>query len=128
MSIVTVDEAKNILGITNNSYDEQLRTMIPYIQEDVIQHCNNAFGDTVIFREAHGAIAFARGTTLASSTDPDTITDDDDEFAIAGFRAGMDIVILGGSNEGVYSLAAVSTHLSYSIYKRWWRDEYRNGR
>jgi hypothetical protein len=109
MSVLTIDECKNILGLADNSYDEQIRTMIPYVQEDVIQHCNNAFGDSVIYREAHGGISFARGSTLTSSTDPDTITDDYDEFSTAGFRAGMDIVVLGGSNEGVYTLASVST-------------------
>ena len=109
MSIVTVDECKAILGLEDNTYDEKIRTMIPYVQEDIIQHCNNAFGDTVIYRQSHGAIAFARGTTLTSSTDPDTITDDEDDFTTAGFRAGMDIIVLGGSNEGVYTLAGVST-------------------
>ena len=109
MSIITVDECKNILGLANNTYDEQIRTMIPYVQEDVIQHCNNHFGDSVIYRQAHGGIAFVRGSTLTSTTDPDTITDDEDEMSTAGFRAGMDVIVLGGSNEGVYTLAGVST-------------------
>lgn len=107
--ILTVAEAKNLLGLTDNTYDQRLRVLIPYVQRDMVDICNNAFGDTVIYRYSHGAIAFARGSTLTSSTDPDTITDDEQEFSTIGFRAGMDILVAGGSNEGLYTLANVSS-------------------
>lgn len=107
--IVSVDECKVLLGITDNTYDESFRILIPYVQRDVADYCNNAFADTVIYKYSHGGIAFARGTTTTGTTDPDTITDDEDEFTTAGFRAGMDIVVLGGSNEGYHQLAVVST-------------------
>lgn len=108
MSILTVDECKNLLGLTDNSYDEQIRILIPYVQRDVVDICNNSFGDTTIYRQSHGSIAFVRGSTVVGTTTPDTITDDDEEFSTIGFRAGMDIFVAGGSNEGLYTLAGVA--------------------
>lgn len=107
--IISVDECRALLGVSDNSYDESFRILIPYVQRDIADYCNNIFADTVIYRHSHGSIAFVRGSTLTSSTDPDTITDDEDYFSTAGFRAGMDIIVAGGSNEGYHTLAAVNT-------------------
>ena len=106
--IFTVDECKAILGITDNASDQRLRDLIPYVQDDIRIYCNNTFGDTTIYRHAAGSLAFVRGSTLTSSTDPDTITDADSYFSTAGFRAGTDIIVLGGSNEGYHTLAGVA--------------------
>jgi len=110
MALLTVDECKEILGIADNSYDAKLTAMIPYVERDVCAYCNNYFADTVMYVYDNGSVAFVRGSTLSSSTSPDTITDDEDRFSTSGFRAGMDIVVGGGSNEEIYSLAAVSTN------------------
>lgn len=109
MALLTVDECKEILGISDNSYDAKLTALIPYVERDVCAYCNNYFADTVVYVHDIGAVTFVRGSTLSSSTSPDTITDDEDRFSTSGFRAGMDIVVAGGSNEEIYSLAAVST-------------------
>uniref|UniRef100_A0A6M3KZ91 Putative head-tail connector n=1 Tax=viral metagenome TaxID=1070528 RepID=A0A6M3KZ91_9ZZZZ len=106
--IVSVDECKAILGITDNASDQRIRDLIPYVQDDIRIYCNNAFGDTTIYRQSAGSLAFVRGSTLTSSTSPDTITDADNYFSTAGFRAGTDIIVLGGSNEGYHTLAVVA--------------------
>jgi hypothetical protein len=107
--IITVDECKVLLRITDNTYDESIRQFIPYVQDDIRHYCNKSFGDTTIYRKSAGSLAFVRGTTLTSSTDPDTITDDDEDFSTIGFRGSADIIVVGGSNEGYFELASVSS-------------------
>lgn len=108
--ILTVSECKVLLNLGNDqSYDEQIRQLIQYVQDDIRHYCNNDFGDTTIYRHSAGSLEFVRGSTNTSSTSPDTITDDDEYFTTAGFRAGADVIVLGGSNEGYFELASVSS-------------------
>lgn len=107
MAIITYTEAKSILGVTSTQTDTQLATIIPYVEEDIIDYCNHGFEDPVIFHEG-GSLAFVRGDT-GVATSADRILDDYDYFSTAGFRAGMQIFVEGGSNAGIYTLAAVTT-------------------
>ena len=107
MAIMSYTEVKSILGVTSTAADSQIATLIPYVENDIIDYCNTAFQDPVIYHDG-GAIAFVRGDTGAASS-ADRITDDYDYFTTCGFRAGMDIFVEGGSNHGLYTLAAVTT-------------------
>lgn len=109
MAVLTVAECKTILGITGSSYDRRISDLIPYVQSDILDYCNNAFTDKVIYKQSGADLEFVRGSTLTSSTVADKITDVADEFTTCGFRAGMDIYVDGGSNTGYYTVAAVST-------------------
>lgn len=107
--IIDLDECKVLLQITDNTYDEKIRQYLPYVQEDIREYCGQNFSDTVIYRASVSALEFVRGSTLTSSTSPDTITDADEYFSTAGFASGQDIIIVGGSNEGYYTLDSVSS-------------------
>jgi hypothetical protein len=109
MALLTVAECQSLLRLTTSQYSTQIATLIPCIERDICLHCNNWFADTVIYREAVGGIAFARGDTSTGTTSPDTITDDQDYFTTIGFRDGTDIVVFGGSNEGIYTISSVTT-------------------
>ena len=106
--IIDVSECKVLLGITVNTYNEQIRQLIPYVQSDIIDYCNQTFGDKAIYRKSVGSLAFVRGDTSTATTDPDTITDADSDFTTAGFRANTDIVVEGGSNAGWYEVITVA--------------------
>jgi hypothetical protein len=108
MALMTYTEVKSILGVTSTAADSQITALIPYVENDIIDYCHTAFQDPVIYHDG-GTLAFVRGDTNTSVTSADRITDDYDYFTTCGFRAGMDIFVEGGSNEGKYTLAAVTT-------------------
>ena len=107
--ILTLDECKMILGITVNTYDEKIRQLIPYVQDDIIYYCDNPFDDPTIFVQCSIGLDFYRGNTASATTSPDYIHDNIDRFSTVGLTDGMDIVIVGGANEGVHTIASVST-------------------
>ncbi len=111
MALMTLAECKSILGIATGTTgnDASISVLIPYVERDICAYCNNYFGDTVIYVRDYGSVSFTRGNTATSSTSPDQIHDDDDRFTTSGFRTGIDVVVFGGSNEGIYTVSSAST-------------------
>lgn len=87
-----------------NDYDANIARLIPQVEYDLCSYLNNWFEDPTIFVHHGAGLAFTKG-----STEADKIVDDNQDFSTAGFSAGMDIVVRGGSNAGIYTLVAVST-------------------
>jgi len=108
MPLLTVDECKQILGLTDNTHNARIALFIPYVQDDISEYCNNSFADTVVY-VCNRALDFVRGSTLTSSTQADYIHDAHDYISTAGFKAGMDIVVIGGSNQGYYTVKTATT-------------------
>lgn len=109
MALLTTAEAKTFLRITDTTYDTLIAEYIPLIEEDICYYLDNWFQDRVIFVDHAAGLAFNRGNTATDTVEADTITDDNEDFSTAGFAAGMDIAISGGSNYGIYTLASVSS-------------------
>jgi len=109
MSLMTVAEVKTFLRLTDTTYDTLITYYIPIIEEDICEYLNNWFEDNVIYIDTGSGLAFSRGNTATGTTQADYITDDNQDFSTAGFAAGMDVVIMGGSNGGVYSVASLTT-------------------
>ena len=102
MAVVTTDEVKAVLNTTATTYDTQITTFIPYVQEDILEYTGNDFTDGYVSQE--GAL------TIASSTGRgDKITDPNSKFLAAGFKPGMDIALEGGySNVGIWTIGSSS--------------------
>lgn len=111
MALMTTAEVKNILRLTDSTYDGDIETFLPYVEDDIIEYLNNGFQDGYVWRESGSAFAFAPDTSTG-----DYITDEDAKFGERGFTAGMDIVIEGGfSNVGLYHVdAATDSQLTLS--------------
>ena len=88
-----------------NSYNDDIDAMIPVVEKDICEYLNNYFEDRVIYVSKVGGIAFVGNTTGA-----DYITDDESDFSTAGFVAGMDVAVRGGSNYGIHTIAAVTSN------------------
>lgn len=102
MALLTKDEVKHLLNLTDSTYDVQIDTLIPYVQEDLCTYLDTYFQDGYIYRESGSAIVIARGSTSTVSA-ADTITDSDSLFIQKGFASGMDIAIEGGyTNVGIH--------------------------
>ena len=109
MSLLTRSEVKAFLRMTASTYDTLIDTYIPLIEEDICTYLNDWFDDKVIFIETGSGLAFSRGNTATATTQADYITDDNQDFSTAGFDDGMDVVIFGGSNYGLYTISSVTT-------------------
>jgi len=103
--MMTVAEVKSILRITDSTYDSEIAFLLPLVERDIIEYCNNGFQDGYVYRESAGGFNFVRG----DSDTRDYITDDDEHFLDRGFADGMDIVVEGGySNVGLYTIDSAS--------------------
>lgn len=104
MSLMTTAEVKSILRITDATYDTDIGTFLPYVENDIIDYLKNAFQDGYVYRESGTALEFVPDTSTG-----DYITDEDAEFVEKGFTDGMDIVIEGGyANVGLYHISSAS--------------------
>lgn len=99
--IITKDQVKDILRITDSDLDDEISLYIPYVQDDLCAYLSNYFESGLITYQA-STIAFVKG-------DPDTITDSDSKFVLEGFAAGDDVAIeYAYDNTGLHSLSTVA--------------------
>jgi len=95
--IITVDEVNAILGYSYE-YDSRIKKLIPFVQNQIVDYCNNSFLDWNIYITA---------STISFLTR--TITDSNSGFIDAEFYRGCNIKILDSKyNNGVYELKSVA--------------------
>ena len=110
MAIITLAEVKTYIGETSTGYDTEISSYIPEVQTDVCEWCGTYFQDKIIYRESPASFIFNRGNTATATTQADYVNDTESKYSTAGFRAGQDVFIDGGSpNNGIYSIASVTT-------------------
>lgn len=106
MALLTAAEVKSFLRDTSSDYDTDIAFLLPYVEKDIIEYCNNGFQDGYIYRESASALEFVTG----DSDTYDYITDTEAKFSERGFKDGMDIVVEGGwTNVGLYTIDSAST-------------------
>jgi len=110
MALMTAAEVKAFIRETSTTYDTLIGIYIPLIEEDICEYLNNWFRDRVIFIEYGAGLAF-----VGSCSSRDFITDDAGDFSTAGLSSGMDIVIDGGSNGGIYSISSGQSSVTLNI-------------
>ena len=104
--LMTAQEVKTILRITDTTYDDDIAAFLPLVEQDLISELNNAFQDGYVYRESGSDLAFHKG----DSSTYDYITDADEKFLARGFDDGMDIIVEGGwSNVGLYTIDSASS-------------------
>ncbi len=101
MRIVELEVIKEILGLTDTTYDNHINRLLPFVQEDIIEYLNNEFRDDNTSYSA---------SMILVNADPPTITDtENNQFVLEGFEEGMDIALEGTArNKGIYTIASVA--------------------
>ncbi len=100
--IITLDEVKSWLQITNSSKDLFIASMIPVVQDFVFAYTNNYFEILTdeVYRESN-TISFVNST-------PAKINDSQNQFVVMGFVPGIHIRVQGSKfNDGVYEVGNV---------------------
>jgi hypothetical protein len=102
--IATKQEIKTLLNLTSMAQEEQLDQLIPVIEDDIRQYCNNGFQDRHVFISS-GLISF---------TSPDTITIDIATngvgFVASQFKDGQTVQVQGSfNNNGFFDVETVTS-------------------
>jgi len=106
MALMTTEEVKSILGLTDSTYDTQIAYFIPFVENDLVDYLNNCFPDGYVYRESGSDLEFVRG----DSDTKDYISDTAAEFLVKGFADGMDITVNNsGANDGLFHIDSAST-------------------
>ena len=103
MPLMTLAEVKTLLSLTSTDSvrDALITTLIPLVQNRIVNYCNNSFILPDVQLEAD-TIAF-------TNTAPALITDSDSGFVTALFTNLCDVKVQGSaSNDGIYNVATVA--------------------
>ena len=122
--IASKTEIKAILAMTSTTQDDLIDRLIPVIDDDIRQYCNNAFRDSNVYISS-GEISFTHNSTAADVISLDIGTGEDG-FAEAQFKDGQTVQVLGSyNNDGFFEVESVaSTSLTlYSSTSRPYYDE-----
>lgn len=96
--IITLATVKSILQISDTSYDVLIAELIPEIQKDIVNYCNNSF--------LNRYVQYYGSTIAFTST---TITDSESGFVDALFFNGMDVKVFGSKlNDGIFEIKTVA--------------------
>ena len=98
--IATLAEVKALLGITDTSYDTRITALIPIVEIDLLEECNNTF--------TNKSISFGGTCTITTAGSVYKIECSDGGMDEVDFAVG-DWIWLAGStrNDGYYSIASI---------------------
>ena len=99
--IIDKEECKRLVGETGFDHDAEIEALLPIVQDDLVEYCDNLFLDPLISYYV-SQLTYVNG-------DPDTVTDGQSLFSTKRFAAGMDVFIdSNNTNRGIYELATVA--------------------
>ena len=99
--IVDKEECKRLVGETGFDHDAEIEALLPIVQDDLVEYCDNLFLDPLISYYV-SQLTYVKG-------DADTVTDGQSLFVSKRFAAGMDVFIdSNNTNRGIYELATVA--------------------
>ena len=104
--IATKAELKRLAMITTMTQDELIDQLMPIIEDDIRQYCNNGFQDKNVYI-ASNAISF---THNAGSADTINLASGSEGFIDAQFKAGQTVQVQGAyNNDNFFEVETVSS-------------------
>jgi hypothetical protein len=106
--IATKQEIKTLQPNITASQDEQLDMLIPVLEDDIRQYCNNGFRDDNVYISS-GLISFTHNTSSADTINIDIGTNGVG-FVNSQFKAGQTVQVQGSyNNDGFFDVETVSS-------------------
>ena len=104
--IASRTEIKAILQVTTTTNDDLIDRMIPIVESDIREYCNNNFVDDEVYLQSSG-ISFTHNST---SADTINLSDATNGFSYAQFKDGQTVYVLGSyNNDGFFEVETVSS-------------------
>jgi hypothetical protein len=114
--IATKAEIKRLLSNTSMAQDELIDQLIPVIEDDIRQYCNNGFRDARVYVSS-GEISFTHNTASADTINLDIGTNEEG-FVDAQFKAGQTVQVQGSyNNDGFFDVETVTSTVM-TLYAR----------
>ncbi len=121
--IATKDEIKRLVQITTMTQEELLDQLIPIVEDDIRQYCNNAFRDSNVYISS-GEISFTHNSGATADTINLNISTNEDGFVEAQFKAGQTVQVQGSyNNNGFFDVETVTSTVM-TLYARTARPYY----
>lgn len=106
--IATKDELKTLLSITSATQEELLDQLIPIVEDDIREYCNNAFHDRGVYISS-AEISFTHNAGSADTINLN-IGANEAGFVDAQFKAGQTVHVQGSyNNDGFFEVETVSS-------------------
>jgi uncharacterized protein YqfB (UPF0267 family) len=106
--IATKAEIKTLLNNTSMAQDEQIDMLLPVIESDIREYCNNGFRDKDVYI-ASGEISFTHNAGSADTINLDIGTNENG-FVESQFKAGQTVQVQGSyNNDYFFEIESVSS-------------------
>jgi hypothetical protein len=112
--IASRTEIKSILKITASTDDNLIDQLIPLIEDDIREYCNNNFADKNVYLIS-GEISFTHNSTSADTINLD-ISANEDGFVEAQFKAGQTVQVEGSYNNNKFFEIEAVTSTAMTLY------------
>ena len=111
MPLITLNEAKTLLQINTTTYDSLILMLIPIIENEIIEYCNNEFIGTYEATQGILPIVYMYSNTMYFDIDDNSLNDDTEDFTTKKFKAN-DVIRVYNSlhNDRMYTVSSIATH------------------
>lgn len=108
--IATLAEIKALLGISASTYDTQIKSNIPIIEQAICDYCNNDFIDVKqSYRLGYILAVYTYKATLSFVTSTNSVNDSSSSLAGLNFKAGDSVRIYNSiHNDQIFTIKTVS--------------------
>jgi len=109
--IATLTEIKALLGITATTYDTQIKSYIPVVEEAICGHCRNDFVDykANVYTGINEIVVYASKATLSFVKSTNSMNDSDSGLAGLNFKAGDSVRVYNSiHNDQIFTIKTVA--------------------
>lgn len=86
--VITVDDCKTLLFISDSTYDAFIKKMIPKIEASIVKHCNNEFVDRYNSIDGVLPVVYFYSNEMYFQNSDNSLNKDDGGFSATNFKVG----------------------------------------
>ena len=111
MPLISLSEVKTLLQINVSTYDTLILMLIPIIENEIIEYCNNEFIGTYESTQGIMPTVYTYSNTMYFTTLDNSLNDDTEDFTTKKFKVG-DVIRVYNSlhNDRMYTITSIATH------------------
>jgi hypothetical protein len=111
MPLINLNQAKTLLQINVSTYDTLINMLIPIIENEIVEYCNNEFIATYESLNGIMPTVYMYSNTMYFTTLDNSLNDDTEDFTTKNFKTG-DVLRVYNSlhNDRMYTIISIATH------------------
>lgn len=109
--IITLAQLKTLLQITSSTYDTLINALIPIVEEQICEYCNNDFIDEYESLNGILPVVYFYSTEFYFATTDNSLNNTTDDLTTLDFKAGDTIRVYNSiQNEGILTIKSIAAH------------------